>query len=193
MRKHLSVFILLTFLLLLSSCSKDNRSILNQYISTHNSHNIEQSLSFYRNDISFELTGTWIKTGKSKIRELEEWDAALNSKLNFYVIEESGDTLLCNGTEENDWFKGVGIDKIEYDSIIFIFKEGLISKVIANPSEESNKRIAEAFGAVLEYTKSAGTNILQELIKDREFVYSAESAKKWLQLFDEMNQSNTNR
>ena len=192
MRKYLFIFILLTFPLLLFSCSNDNGSILNQYITTHNSHNIDKSLSFYTNDISFELTGTWIKKGKSQIRELEEWDAALNSKLDFYITNESGDSLFCKGTEENDWFKGVGIDKIEYDSIIFIFEDGLIAKVIANPSVETNKRIAEAFGTVLKYTKVTGNNILQELIPNGEFVYSAESAGKWLRLFDEMKNSDIN-
>jgi hypothetical protein len=192
MRKYLSIFILLTFPLFLSSCSKDNRSVLNQYISTHNSHDVDKSLSFYTNDISFELTGTWIKEGKSQIRELEEWDAALNSKLSFFITDESGDSLFCKGTEENDWFKGVGINKIEYDSIIFIFTDGLIAKVIANPSVETNKRIAEAFGNVLEYTKVTGNNILQELIPNGEFLYSEESAVKWLRLFDEMKNSDIN-
>ena len=104
---------LLIFSFILISCSHQNRSIINGYISAHNSHDINRSLSYYSDDISFELVRTWVKHGKNEIRNLEEWDAALNSKLNFYVTKESGDTLFCKGTEQNEWFKGVGIDKID--------------------------------------------------------------------------------
>jgi hypothetical protein len=181
MNKHLIIILITSFLF---SCYSNNESLLKQYVIAHNSHNINKSLEIYSEDISFELVGTWIKQGKDEIKKLEEWDAAVNSQLQFNALRESGDTLFCNGIEINDWFTAIGIEKITYDSIIFIFEEQLIKKIIAKPSSEINQKIGRAMGSIIDYTSKTNNNILSELIPNGEFVYSKENAEKWINLLE---------
>ena len=171
-------------LFLFTSCSKSNKSILDDYVQSHNNHNIEKSLSYFSDDVIFELAGVWVKMGKSKVRELEEWDSELNSQLNFIVHKENGDTLFCTGIEKNDWFTSVGINEVNYDSIIFIFEDKKIKRVFAKTSPEINIKVAEAMKSIVEFTKLTNNNILSQLIPKGEFVYSRESAQQWIKLLE---------
>jgi len=193
MKKKNFTPIFLISLFILSSCTQNNKSILNEYMNAHNSHNIQKPLAYYSDDITFQLVGTWTKNGKEEIAELEEWDSAVNSKLQFYVQKESGDTLFCYGTETNDWFTAIGINEIKYDLIIFIFDNQVITKIIAKLDPEINERIGRAMGSIIEYTTQTNNDILSELIPKGEFIYSQESAKKWLKLLGEWNKERTDK
>jgi len=187
MKNIFSFFIYSFLLLFLSSCSKDNKTILQDYVSSHNSHNVEKSLSFYSEDITFELVGTWVKSGKEKIKELEEWDSATNSNLSFQIVREYGDTLFCTGEEKNDWFTAVGIETINYSSIKFVFENQLIKKIVAEPNPEVNEKIGKVMGSIMEYTALTNSNVISELLPDGEFIYSKDSAEKWLKLLKAWN------
>lgn len=115
----------LIFLVLLTiGCHQNNKSIVKTYEALHNAHDIEKTMLLYHDDIQFELTGTWIKSGKSEIRALAEWDSALNSVLKFEAIDVKGDSVFCRVIEKNDWFKAVGIEQIIHDTTIFILEKG---------------------------------------------------------------------
>ena len=73
----------------------------------------------------------WTKEGKEQIRNLAEYDAALNSELICPDFMISKDTVKCKTIEKNDWFRLAGIDSVEYEYSYFIIEKGLISKIIA--------------------------------------------------------------
>ncbi len=181
---HIKIFLLFTITL---ACTERNEDILTEYLATHNSHNVQQSLSYYSDDISFELVGTWIKKGKEEIKNLEEWDAAVNSFLEVNIVRINKDTLFCSGNERNDWFIAVGIDEIVYEEIIFIIKDGLIYKVVAKPSSETGKKIGSAMNSIMEWASKTDNNPLSELLPNGEFTYSKETAEKWLIVLDKWN------
>lgn len=172
------------------SCNQNSITLVKKYEKLHNSHDIEDVMLLYHDDIKFELVGTWIKSGKEEIRELEEWDRALNSNLKFETFEVRGDSVFCKVIEKNDWFKAVGIEQIIHDPTIFIVSKRRIKKIIANPSEEIGKEIGAKLGSVYSWSKITKDSTINELIKDGEFIYSNKSAKKWLKLLDKWNTYN---
>ena len=179
--------IIIILFYLISCSNNESVNILKSYQEAHNQHNVEKSLSFYDDSIKFELRGVWIKKGKKEVRKLEEWDSALNSNLIFNSIKVKQDSIFCKVTEKNDWFKAVGIKKLIHDTAIFILKEGLIRQIIAKPSPETSIRIHKIIQEISEWSTKVNDDTISELIKNGQFIYSKESANKWLGLFKKWN------
>jgi len=184
--KITSIIIISLFIL---SCSKNNLRLVKTLEDLHNSHDIDGVMSLYHDSITFELVGIWVKSGKEEIRELEEWDSALNSNLKFQTFEIKGDSVFCKVIEKNDWFKAVGIEKIIHDPTVFIIEKGSIKKIIAYPSEKIGKEIGAIIGSIYAWSNKTGDSTIFELIKDEEFIYSEDTAKKWLELLNKWNKS----
>lgn len=93
--------------------------LVKSYLETHNAHDIDRAVSLLSEDVIFETVGVWIKRGQDKVRELEEWDAALGSSLAFTGLAAEGNQVKCQATERNAWFRLAGIDEVYYDSCVF--------------------------------------------------------------------------
>jgi hypothetical protein len=145
----------------------------------------------YHDDIRFELIGTWTKLGKVEIRKLEEWDKALNSNLKIVTVETKGDSVFCRVIEKNDWFKAVGIEQIVHNPTIFIVMNGRIKNIIAYPSAEIGKQIGVKLTSIYSWSEIARDSTINELIIDGKFIYSGETAKKWLMLLEKWNKKDT--
>jgi hypothetical protein len=181
MKKN-SLFIII--ILLIISCSKDkNQEVVKSYITAHNAHDIENSLSFYDENIELELKGVWTKKGLSELRSLEEWDAALNSNLKLASITSIEDTVFCRIIENNDWFVAVDIADLVHDPAVFVVNNGKIKKIIAYPMKKTGKDIEDAIGALYHWSQKAQDSTINELIYNGQFEYSAIAAEKWLELF----------
>jgi hypothetical protein len=171
-------------LLILLSCSrKKNQEVVKSYVTSHNNHDIEETMTFYDEDIVFELKGIWTKKGLSEMQSLEEWDAALNSNLKLENITSKADTVLCRVVENNDWFGAVDITDLVHDPVVFIIDNGKIKTIIAYPSEKAGKEIEATIGALYQWSQKAQDSTINDLIQNGQFVYSAEAAEKWLELF----------
>ncbi len=186
MKINLNVVIFSLFIMSIS-CSSESRLVKNlrAYKQAHNAHDVNKAMSFYSDDIRFDMVGSWIKKGKDEIRELEEWDAAVNSYLEFTDIEVKGDTIKCKAIEKNDLFTASGIQKLEYESVIFVFQDGLIKEVKAKQTEESLKNMESVFKKFIEWASTEKTKELEELKKKGEFIFTPENAEKWLSLVRE--------
>jgi hypothetical protein len=174
---------LLSIIFMVFSCTQKNNDLIIRYEKLHNSHDIDEVMKLFHNDITFELIGTWIKSGKKEIRELEEWDSALNSNLTFKSISIHKDSIFYKVVEKNDWFKGVGIDELFHDPTIFIVKDDKILKIIANPNPETGKKIHKAIQSLYYYSNTARDSTINDLIVDGEFIYSKTAANKWKIIF----------
>ena len=108
-------------------------------------------MSLYANDITFEVVGIWIKTGKEQVREIAEWDSATNIQMIISDIVISNDTATFRLNEGNDWFRSIGIEYMYYEPCIIVFENGLIKEIKAEVTEESRKSFNEVWPSV--YTK----------------------------------------
>ncbi len=176
----ITIFILTLFLCL--NCSPNLNSVVLEYLGSHNKHNIEKELSYLTEDIIFEAVNIWTKEGKEQIRNLAEYDAAINSELISYDFKISNDTVICKVIEKNDWFRLVGIDSVEYEYSYFIIVDGLISKIVAKLTPHSTELISSKLQSIIKWASKNKPELLNELMPKGEFLYTKESAIKWLTL-----------
>ena len=171
-------------LTLVISCSKDKpQKTVVSYIAAHNAHDIGKAITFYEEDIIFELKGVWTKKGISEMQSLEEWDAALNSNLKLESITSREDTVFCRVVENNDWFGAVGITNLVHDPAVFVINNGKIKKIIGYPSEKTGKEIEAAIGALYQWSQETQDSTINDLIQNGQFLYSTQAAEQWLDLF----------
>ena len=185
--KMMKISITILFSLVLLSCNQNSITLIKKYEKLHNSHDINEIMLLHHDDIKFELIGVWTKSGKEEIRELEEWDRTLNSNLKFETFVVRGDSVLCKVIEKNDWFKSVGIEQLVHDPTIFIVSKGHVKKIVAYPSEGISKEIGAKLGSIYSWSNMTRDSTINELIVNGEFIYSAETAKKWLYLLEKWN------
>ncbi len=178
-----NILFIFSLLVFISCSSKKPQEVIKSYISAHNNHDIEKALTFYDENIAFELKGIWTKKGVSEMQFLEEWDATLNSNLKLESMTSKGDTVFCRVVENNDWFRAIDNTDIVHDPTVFIVNNGKIKKIIAYPSEKTGKEIEAAIGELYQWSQKAQDSTINDLIQNGQFVYSAEAAKKWLELF----------
>jgi hypothetical protein len=150
----------------------------------HNGHDVDEVMGFYTSHPTFHLKGVWTRNGLEQIRGLESWDAALNSHLKLKNAYISGDTVYCQVIESNDWFKSVDIDSLSHDPVAFVLNDEKIAEIIATPKTETGFRINSALTALYTWSDSTNDKVINELIIGGTFVYSAEAAGKWMELFE---------
>lgn len=176
---------LLLFFVMTLGCAPKPASRLKAYQEALNSHDVDRVMSFYAEDIRFEVIGGHVKKGKENLRGWAEWDAAVNCHLTFTDLVVRGDTVTCKAIEQNDWYRLAGIEKVYYGSNTIIFRDELITKIKAELTEESARAIGEAFQSITEWASQERSQQLAELMPEGKIVYSAETAKGWLALLRE--------
>lgn len=174
--------LILGFLLILS-CNKDEtQDTITAYLDAHNKHNVSKALTFYHQDIVFELKNTWTKNGVEEMKTLELWDSTLNSNLKLESLKISGDSVYCKIIENNDWFTAVGIENLVHDPVIFLVEDNKIKNTIAFPDDKTGKKIEQVIGSIFQWSQKAQDSTIYELIPNGQFTYSPEAARKWLDL-----------
>jgi ketosteroid isomerase-like protein len=138
------VFCIAFPLLLTTSCAPSLADRVEAFQKAVNSHDIEKSLSFYADDVRFELVGTpMVIEGKENLRKPIEEQFLLNCYLTFTDIKVDGNTAIYTVKEQNDWLKAAGVDALYYEYDRITFDDGLIKKEIAKPTLESAKIMGE--------------------------------------------------
>lgn len=138
--KAFIVFCIVFPLLLTTSCAPSLADRAKAFNEAVNSHDIEKLLSFYADDVRFELVGTpMVIEGKEKLRKPIEEQSILNCHLTFTDIVVDGNTVTYKVKEQSDWLKAAGIDALYYEYDQITFEDGLITQEIAKPTQDSMK------------------------------------------------------
>ena len=125
--KTLIVFYIVFPLLLTTSCAPTLVDRVKALQEAANSHNVEKLVSFYADDVRFEIVGTsMVIEGKEKLRKPIEEQFILNVHLTFTDIKVNGNTATSKVKEQNDMLKAAGIDALYYEYDQITFEDGLI-------------------------------------------------------------------
>ncbi len=172
---------------------KSNRERLEQYLAAHNSHDVTRSLSFFSQNAVVEIAGQRRLEGRSAIRNIEEWDAALNGEMHIDSLTVAGDTLVAGSvTERSDWFRLLGIPEVTYEpGTRFIFSQGRIVRVVPAPySAGSEFEIARKLPPFVRWAAARHPDRLKAIMPDGKFLYTGQAAQTWLSLLREWRQTN---
>lgn len=177
-RKLFVTSCLLLLPLLTTSCKPTVADKVKAFQKAANSHNVEKLLSFYADDVRFEIVGTpMVIEGKEKIRKPIEEQFILNVHMTFSDIEINGNTATYKVKEQNDMLKAAGIDALYYEHDQITLKDGLIIEERATPAQESMKIMAEFRQS---FERWASEKRLEEWAKLKAEGVTEENVDKWL-------------
>jgi hypothetical protein len=159
--------------------------LVKRYEQIHNSHDVDMALSLYSEDIRFEVVGMVVKVGKDQVRDIEEWDVETNSHMTISNIEVQGNTASYRLAEGNDWFRLAGIELMYYEPCRIVFREGLITVIKCEATDESRRAAGEAWQPIMEWASRERSDELARLMPNGKFAYGAENARKWISLLQD--------
>lgn len=169
------------------------KDIARDYQDALSRHDIEEALSYLDDDFRIIYPDGNIVRGKETVREIMEWDVALNSVLTIDGMEASGNSVtLGRITETNSFLNQLGIDEAQYEAgTELIFRNGLIVNTIPTGfTSDSLAQVQSGFAPLLDWMKNHYPDAVNRLMTpDGGFVYTKENAKEWLTLMREWNDS----
>jgi len=182
------LLLILVFVLLNLSCSQNLTQLTQNYPIVYNTHNVNDIVNLYADDAVFEVMDQFSLSGKDQIRGITKYDSVLNIKMSVSNIETVKDSVFCNLSETNDWLQIAEIGEAHY-SVIFVFKDGLISKISASAKPETGKAFNNVLTPLLVWAKEDKPDLLTEMMPEGKFIYNAENATKTLNLLTEWKES----
>ena len=168
---------------------KSEKEIVQAYLEAHNAHDIEGVLEVLSPKIRFGMTGLWVREGFDEIRALEEWDAVMNSHLQFTDLKMRNQRLECKGAETNDWYKVVGIEQEHFEPIRFEFEAGKIRHIRAQLAPKSEMAVDRAVNDVVRWALDVNPDEIRYLVPRGVFRYGHEQAQRWKKLLAEWKQA----
>ena len=183
-----TLFLILVSVILIISCSENLTQLTQNYPIVYNTHDVNDIVNLYADDAIFEVTGQFSFNGKDQIRDITKYDSVLNINMSVSNIETVGDSVFCDLSETNDWLRTAEIGEAHY-SVIFIFKEGLVSKIIASAKPKTAKAFNNVLTPLMLWAKENKPDLLSEMMPGGKFIYNAENATKTLTLLTEWKEN----
>lgn len=164
------------------SCSINLEERVRAYEQAYNRHDFNGIMSFYADDAQFTVVGAFNKTGIEQIRTITEWDTTVKVHMSISNIAVQGDTVTFKLVESNEWWRLAGIDTVTYYPCTIIFSNGLIKSIKAEATKESLAAINKVLPGIFSWVAKVRSEEYAEVMPGGEFIYTAESAEKWLEL-----------
>ena len=191
MNYNRSLLVVFLLLITVAGCSPSLEERVMSYQQAHNDHDMDKVMSMYADDITFEVVGMFVKTGKDQVRGIAEWDLVTDSEMFISDIEVRNDTAFFKLKEGNDWFRSIGIDYMHYQPCLMVFKDGLIRELKVEVTNKSREAFSRAWPEVYRWLMQEKKEELAQLTtSEGEFVYNKEYAQRWLALLEEWKKSN---
>lgn len=154
-----------------------------------NSHDLQAVLSCLAADYEFKVANSSYKVAKKDIIGQLEWDFATNARSAYGDIQIKGNTISTVLTEQNDFYKAIGIPERKYQFTFVYNDQGLIKEAILEKSLSSSEAFDTALKPALEWARKERPGELAEIYPDNNFVYNKEMAKRWLRLLGDWHKA----
>ncbi len=163
---------------------KTEKEIVEAYLEALNHHDIDAVMALYDDDTVFEIADGDDVVGKSALRPFQEFYNALNSQWRWFDYVSEPGQVSCQGTMQNDFTRALGLDEMHYPSIKITLRDGLITSMRSEASQESMEQYKQADKAFEAWVTKEKPEALAELMPDK-FTYSKESALSLMALLRE--------
>ncbi len=177
--------LLLTSLVL--SCSPKPVEVIESYQQANNGHDLDKLMSLYAEDVTFKVPETFALQGREQLRDLAEYDFALDVHMSCSQFTSRGDSVMCQLTETNDWLRTAGIEKAQY-SMTFVVGGGLIRSITAEPDPTTIRAYRLVWMSLLTWAKEESPELAKEMMPEGQFIYNAQNARHLLSLLREWKQ-----
>jgi ketosteroid isomerase-like protein len=165
-----------------SSCSKPNLDdIVKEHIKAVNNDDIKKNLTFFADDIVFEIFDDVKLSGKDQLRGLMESDVVNKARLTINDMKVKGDTVIVDLKEKNEGYRLLGIEEDSFKAI-YEFRGRLLKKVKLEGIPESAKLYEEKYKPFAEWVSKEHP---EEFKKQETGGYTAENCMLYLSLLKE--------
>lgn len=182
--KNSIIFIITAILVVSCQQSKSNIEQVKEYQEAANQHNIEGILVMFSDSARLDFGPMGIIQSKNQIRDIHEYDRALNTVIHFEQLREEENRVHCKIIETNNWLNIAGINRLLFTDAVFIFdNDGLIQTLKATLSPESSDSLLKALNNFDIWARENSADKYAQLFQnDSSFTYSYENGKKVLEL-----------
>lgn len=165
---------------------KTEKEIVEAYIEANNQHDIDAEMSLYAEDVAYEVVDYFTKTGKSALRQLGQYGIAINNSFYFheYTLEEPGQVSF-KVTQQNEVLRTFGVDEVRYASYKMTIRDGLITSVRTELSQESLKLVKETDEAFVTWAAKEKPEAFAAMLSDGAFIHSKENGLAMMALLRE--------
>ena len=155
---------------------KTEKEVVEAYIEANNQHDIDTEMSLYAEGVTNEVVGYFTKTGKSALRQLQAYGTAINNEFHFheYTFEKPGQVSF-KVTQQNEFLRTFGIDELRYVSYKMTIRDGLITSIRAELSQESMKLVKKTDEAFVTWATKEKPEAFAAMLSDGEFIHNKEN------------------
>jgi len=154
-----------------------------------NSHDLQVVLSCLAADYEFKVANSNYKVAKKDIIGQLEWDFAMNASSAYSDIQIKGNTISTVLTEQNDFYKAIGVSERKFGFTFVYDDKGLIKEVILEKSLSGFEAFDAALKPALEWAGKERPGELAEIYPNNNFVYNTQMAKRWLRLLSDWHKA----
>lgn len=179
------------------NCSSTNQSEIMKkkfeaYVASLNDHNIEKALSFLSEGFHLRFTDYDFIIDKKEIVNVLGWDKAVHGKVSYKNLVGEGDSITALFTEQNDFFKLIGIAGLKAKSTYTFDNSGLIVKqtYTALPNQPS---FQEKMQPAIEWARENRPDEINEIYHQNQMQFNLVTGERWLALLKEWKNATQNK
>jgi len=167
----------------------DLKGRFEDYRRAMNSHDLQAVLSCLAADYEFKVANSNYKVAKKDIIGQLEWDFATNARSAYSDIQIKENSISTVLTEQNDFYKAIGVSERNYQFTFVFNDKGLIKEAILERSLSSVEAFDAALKPALEWARKERAGELAEIYPNNNFVYNTQMAKRWLRLLSDWHKA----
>jgi hypothetical protein len=135
-----------------SAPTSDLLAIIKAYQDAVNQHDVDAVTALFADRAIYRMSAGAV--GRDEIREVEDWQAGLNDRLEFTDCKAEGNTVTCKGFLTDDCEKAVGGLGVRLDEVTFKVDDGKIQNVYGSASGVDSTRSDENGGLLIAWAQS---------------------------------------
>jgi hypothetical protein len=191
--KPILAIIILTTMYLACSFTPTPDQVVVMYKNAVNSHNVESVMSFYSEDILFEVPDlAMCVEGKEAMRGVSEYDSVLNTEMKLSDVTVSGDMVICSLTETNDWMNAAGIGMAFYPEVEFVVIDQKIHHIHADMADSSQAKFDSVIGTFVPWAHENHAEEMFDMMPEGDFIFNGENAAMMVKLLTEWREQAEN-
>ena len=184
-RRRIRIGTGIAFLVLSCTPSQSRIEVVQEYFTRVNTHAPSAVLELHTSDPEFAIPGQDVIRGREEMYALLQWDSVLGTRLDMSGFTERGDTVFIQeGSEQNRWFAGLGLERVEYQpGTMFVFDGDRIAGVYPiGFTERTMQEFMPRMQAFMAWASEHRGDELGQVLPNGRFVYTPEAALQWLDL-----------
>ena len=113
----------------------------------------------------------------------------MNARSAYSDIQIKGNIISTVLTEQNDFYKAIGVSERKYQLTFVYDDQGLIKEAVLEKSLSSSEAFDVALNPALEWARKERPGELAEIYPNNNFVYNTQTAKRWLRLLNDWHKA----